>query len=276
MTEQPAFSLAYLTVFGTPPGRHVEIAAKAGYNHVGLRLTPLADGEEPFPLLTDPEAVRDLKQKLQDTGLGVLDVEAVRLGPDDDPEEHRRLIEVGREIGAKHLTVHLPDTDRGRATEHFARICQIAAPLGLTAELEFLPWTSTRDLAAAAEIVANAGQPNGGILVDSLHFFRSSSTVEQVTDLPSEVFRMVQLCDAPTKAPIGDEALIHAARTDRYLPGEGGLDLVSLVAALPDVPYSLEVPNEAMRRDMGTQEFARRVFEAGRRLVIGAAGVSGS
>ena len=33
--------------------------------------------------------------------------------------------------------------------------------------------------------------------------------------------------------------------------------------AIPRVPYSLEVPNDVMRNDLGVEEFARRVLRAG-------------
>jgi hypothetical protein len=64
--------------------------------------------------------------------------------------------------------------------------------------------------------------------------------------------------------------LIQAARSARSLPGEAGLDLRPLIKALPRVPYSLEVPNEVMRSDLGDEEFALRVLEASRRFLAAA------
>ena len=61
----------------------------------------------------------------------------------------------------------------------------MAAGHGLTAVLEFMPWTAVRDLQAAREIVEAAGRPNGGILVDALHLDRSGSTLDQVAALPA-------------------------------------------------------------------------------------------
>ena len=271
MTKRPEFSLAYLTVLGTAPEAQVEIAAEAGYDHVGLRLVPVVDGEPEFPFFSDPTLVRRLVRRLNATGLTVLDVEVIRLGPEDHPRDYGGFLDIAREIGARHLTVHLPDPDRERATDRFAELCEMAGTLGMDADLEFLPWTATPDLVAAAAIVTGAGQSNGGVLVDALHFFRSNSTVLQVQDLPTDVFGLMQLCDAPRDAPTSEAELIHAARTGRSVPGGGELALRSLVEALPQVPYSLEVPNVAMCQELGVQEFVRHVLESSRRFVTEAA-----
>lgn len=267
MSAIPEFSLAYLTVVGEHPHRMVEIAAGAGYDFVGMRFNPVADGEVAFPFLDDRTFVRDFLSALDANDMRVLDVELIRIGPDDDPDDYAHFIEVAHEIGARHLVVQLPDPDRARAAAHLARICDLAAEYDLTADLEFIPWTPTCDLAAAAEIVHLADRPNAGILVDTLHFDRSGSSVPQLRLLSPDVFRLIQLCDAPRESPLTDEDMIRIARGARGLPGEAGLDLRPLIEALPMVPYSLEVPNDFMREALGDDEYARRVLEASRRFV---------
>lgn len=267
MDGHPKFSLAYLTVIGTPPLRMVDMAARAGYDYVSVRFNAVTDDEVPFPFLTDPTLVRDFNKRLEATGLAVLDAELIRIGPDDRPAEYRAFIEVAAEVGAKHLIVQLPDPNRDRAAENLFKICEMAAPFGMTADLEFIPWTPVCDLAAAAEIVHKADHPGSGILIDTLHFDRSDSSVPQLRVIPPDMFRLIQLCDAPREAPHSDDGLISAARTARSMPGQGGIDLRPLVEALPMVPYSLEVPNEVMRRDIGTQEFVRRLLDTSREFL---------
>jgi len=261
--SRPEFSLAYLTAFGTPPARMVEIAAETGYDYVSLRLTPVTDHEPTFPFFTEPSVVADVKAHMADTGISVLDVELIRVGPDDDPADYGRFMEVASDLGARHLIMQLPDPDRSRAAERFAQICRMASPHRMTVDLEFIPWSTTEDLAAAVEIVTKADQSNGGVLIDTLHFARSKSSLADLEMLPEHLFNFVQLCDAPFEAPRTHEGLINAARTARSLPGEAGLDLRPLVEAIPRVPYSLEVPNDIMRKDLGVEEFARRVLRAG-------------
>jgi sugar phosphate isomerase/epimerase len=264
---RPEFSLAHLTVLGTTPLELIDIAAAAGYDYASIRTAPVAPGDHVAPLVGDPAMVRDVVHRLADTGVRVLDVELARLGPDEEPDRYLRVFEAAAEVGARHVIGQLPDPDRGRAAERFGRLCDLARDFGLTVELEFPSWTPTGDLATAAGIVATADRANAGILVDALHFFRSGSSLDQLAALPSTWFRFVQLCDAPAAAPATMGEVIHAARSARSLPGYGGLPLGDLLDLLPAGPYSLEVPNDVLRRELGSREFARLVLTLARTVV---------
>jgi sugar phosphate isomerase/epimerase len=264
---RPEFSLAHLTVLGTTPTELIEVAAGAGYDYASIRTTPVAPGEQLTPLAGDPAMVREVVRRLADTGLRVLDVELARLGPDDDPDQYLPMFEAAAEIGAHHVIGQLPDPDRARATEHFGRLCDLALDFGLTVDLEFPSWTPTGDLTTAADIVTAADRANGGILVDTLHFFRSRSSLDHLATLPTTWFRFVQLCDAPASGPPSVDETVRVARSGRALPGYGGLRLGELLDLLPAGPYSLEVPNDVLRRELGTSEFARLILALARDVV---------
>jgi len=263
----PEFSLAHLTVLGTTPTELIEIAAGAGYDYASIRTTPVAPGEQVTPLTGHPAMVREVVHRLADTGLRVLDVELARLGPDDHPDQYLQMLEVAAEVGARHVISQLPDPDRTRATERFGQLCDLARDFGLTVDLEFPSWTPTGDLATAAAIVAAADRTNGGILVDTLHFFRSRSSLDQLATLPAAWFRFVQLCDGPASAPPSVDETVRVARSGRALPGYGGLHLGELLDLLPAGPYSLEVPNDVLRQELGTRELARLVLTLARAVV---------
>ena len=265
----PEFSLAHLTVLGTTPLELIDIAAGAGYDYASIRTTAVAPGEHVTPLAGDPAMVRRVVHRLADTGVQVLDVELARLGPGDEPDRYLHVFEAAAEVGARHVIGQLPDPDRARATDRFGRLCDLALDFGLTVDLEFPSWTDTGDLATAAAIITSVDRTNAGILIDALHFFRSQSSLDQVTALPRTWFRVIQLCDAPPTAPSTVEALIHTARSARSLPGYGGLPLSELLDLLPPGPYSLEIPNDVLRRELGTAEFARLVLTLARALVAG-------
>ena len=78
---------------------------------------------------------------------------------------------------------------------------------------------------------------------------------------------LLALCDAPATPPATVDGVIHAARSARSLPGYGGLPLPELLDLLPAGPYSLEVPNDVLRRELGTAEFARLLLTLARALV---------
>jgi sugar phosphate isomerase/epimerase len=260
------FSLAHLTVLGTSPLELIDIAAGAGYDYASIRTTAVAPGEQVTPLAGDPSMVRQVVHRLADTGMRVLDVELARLGPDEEPDQYLPVLEVAAEVGARHVIGQLPDPDRTRATDRFGRLCDLALDFGLTVDLEFPSWSATGDLATAAAIVGAVDRSNAGILIDTLHFFRSPSSLDQLTTLPRAWFRFIQLCDAPAMAPASVDGVIHAARAARSLPGYGGLPLRELLALLPPGPYSLEVPNDVLHRELGTAGFARLLLTLARAL----------
>ena len=75
------------------------------------------------------------------------------------------------------------EPDPARMTANFAALCDAAAPYGLSCDLEPMPWCSVASVRDAARIVAAADRPNGAVLVDALHFFRSASTLDDVKRL---------------------------------------------------------------------------------------------
>jgi sugar phosphate isomerase/epimerase len=267
VTVAARFSLAHLTVLGTTPLELIDIAAGAGYDYASIRTTPVARGEVITPLAGDPAMVRLVVDRLGDTGVQVLDVELARLRPHDEPDDYLAVFEAAAAVGARHVIGQLPDPDRARATDRFGRLCDLALDFGLTVDLEFPSWSETGDLGAAVAVVEAVGRANAGVLIDALHFFRSGSSPDDLSALPRGWFRFVQLCDAPAEAPSTVDGVIHAARAARSLPGYGGLPLAGLLGRLPAVPYSLEVPNDVLRREMGTAAYARLVLAAARAVV---------
>ncbi len=263
------FSLAYLTVLGTPPRQMIEIAAETGYDFVSLRLAPVTPEEPRFPFMTDAALVKDVIKTLDETGVSLLDVELIRTDPGTTVADFNPYVERATEMGARHLITQIPESDRARAIETFLEICELAAPHGLSVDLEFIPWSPTADLDDAAEIVTKAAQPNGGVLIDTLHFSRSHSSPARLADLPVDLFHFVQLCDAQAPTSDADEELIRVARSERQPPGEGVIELGPIVDALPVIPYALEVPNDVMRQELGALEYSRRVLEATKRFFDG-------
>jgi 4-hydroxyphenylpyruvate dioxygenase len=260
------YSVANLTALGLAPPVLVDTAADAGYRYVGLRLTRVTPDEPHFPLLSDPGLMRETKSRLADSGVEVLDVELIRLGPDDDPYTYLPILEAGAELGARHVITQLPDPDRGRKTERFATLCDLAKPLGLTIDLEFLPWTDTRDLTDAVHVLRAVARPNAAILVDLLHFARSGSSLADLRKLPRRWFNFAHVCDAPAEIPATDEGLIHTARFDRLFPGQGGIDVRGILAALPaGIPYALEIPRATLAAQVGEKDYVRLAIAAARR-----------
>lgn len=264
------FSLAHLTVLNSTPQEMVAIAARTGYRWVSLRVTSVTPDEPKYPLQHDRVMMNETKAIMADTGVGVLDVELARMDPATEPEAYLSLLEATAELGARDIIAQLPDLDRERATERFARLCDLAKPFGIHVNLEFVTWTETPDVASAAAVLSAVNRTNGGLLVDSLHFSRSNCSLEELKRLPREWFRVAQLCDAPRQPPATREGLIHAARNERQFLGEGGLDVRGIVECLPaSTRFSLEIPNVTLAKAVGEEECARRAIRTAEKCLEG-------
>ena len=259
----PEYSLAHLTVLGLSPPRMVAVAAQTGYSYVGLRLNAVTADEPRYPLHRDRTMLLETKRQLAATGVRVLDIELIRVTPDFDVRDYDELLDVSADLGARHLLAQGADANLERVTEHFAQLCSAAAKRNLTADIEFVTWTETANLARAAAIVRGAAQSNGGLLIDTLHFSRSNDRVAELAQLPRSWFHYAQVCDAPSEPPKTLDGLIFAARNERMFPGAGGLDLQGILGALPaGIPYSLEIPMAALAKQVGFEQCARLAIES--------------
>jgi sugar phosphate isomerase/epimerase len=264
----PKFSLAALTVLELAPPELVEVAAACGYDHVGIRLLPAVPGALAYPLMDDAAGLKETLARLDATGVTVADLEVVAFQPETDVATFSAFFETGAQLGAKNILVAGYDPDLGRFADRFAKFCEAAAPHGLTADLEFMPWTSVPDLRTANRIVAQVGLPNAGVLVDALHFDRSESLLGELVRLPADRLHYWQLCDGPTERPATTEEMMHAARYERMFPGEGGIDLVSLARAMPaDIPVSIEVPTASLAKTLNAEARARRALEGAKKVL---------
>ena len=267
----PSFSLAALTVLELAPPALIDVAAACGYDHVGIRLLPAMAGGIAYPLMDDEAGLKETLARLDATGITVADLEVVAFRPETEIASFAAFFETGARLGAKNILVAAYDPDLARFTDRYAGFCEAAAPYGLTADLEFMPWTFVPNLAAANRIVAQAGQPNAGVLVDALHFDRSNSSIAELARVPAHRLHYWQLCDGPAERPATTEQMIHAARYERMFPGEGGIDLVPLARAMPaDIAISIEVPTAELAKTMDAKTRARRALAAARNVIAAA------
>lgn len=237
-------SLAFLTVADIGPVEAIRLAAETGYAMVGLRLLPAAPGEPSYPLMEDDALLARARAALADSGVRVGDVEIVRLGPEPDFGLFARLCRRAGQLGARHVLVAGDDPEEARLTGSFARFAAMAHDHGLTADLEFMPWTAVPDLACARRVVEGAGHPAGGVLIDALHLDRAPTALAEVAAMPPGLIHYVQFCDGPVPYDPAHAALIAVARGARLFPGQGGIDLAGLARAIPPgTTVSIEVPN---------------------------------
>jgi sugar phosphate isomerase/epimerase len=271
--------IGHLTMLDVAPPELVTVAQEAGFDAVGIRAAPASPVEEAWPMKPGSPMVAETSRRLADSGIRVLDVEIIRIVAGTDPYSYRPLFETGAQLGASFVNVLADDADFGRARDTFAAIALEAATFGLRPVLEAMIYTRVRNLADAITIVDGSG---GGVTVDPLHLRRFGGKPEQLYAIDRSLLLYYQLCDAPLAVPtelprprrlprgqpLDVDDLAFEARAARLLPGEGELPLEQIVAAMPpDIPVSVEAPNQERFEALGALEYARRARRSVDRLL---------
>ena len=235
-------SIAHLTVLDADPVTLVEAAAAGGFQSIGLRIVPPMPTDKIVPVVGDETLIRAMEAKLDETGVRILDIEAVWLMPETDVAGLEPALALGARLGASHLLVvgHDPDPDRLR--ENFGKLCDLAARYSITIALEMMSYVELHSLAQANALLKDVGRKNVSLLIDALHFYRSGAKPEDLAAIDPGLFHYIHLCDAKL-AHSGTEGLRTEGRGGRFYPGEGELPLASLMNALPDnIPVAIEAP----------------------------------
>ena len=275
MNTAPEVGVDHLTMLDVSPPDLVTIAREAGFDSVSPRVAASTPGEEPWPMDAGSPMLEETVRRLDDTGIRVLAVEVVRIGPGTKREDYERALESGARLGARYVTVNADDPDIGRTCETFAALSADARSYGLRPLIEPIFYTRVSNLDEAVYVAERSG--GGGVLLDTLHFQRYGGRLEQLRSLDPELLSYVQLCDAPLAPPSGlprpsrmprgqstdGTDLQLESRAMRLLPGDGELPLAEFLATLPEgIPVSVEAPVLSLWETLTPVEFARRAREA--------------
>jgi sugar phosphate isomerase/epimerase len=218
------------------------LAARAGgFDAVGLWVEP-ADWTA--------ATTREVRGVLADTGLPVLDVEVIWLKPDSTMDDHRKVIDIGAELGAANVLCVSSDPDHGRTADRLADLCRHAEGSGMRVALEFGIFTEVRNLSQAMAVLDRVGHPLRALLVDPIHVDRSGTTLAEIAAVDPALIPYAQFCDARATRP--DPADFDAVITDaidlREQCGEGALPLTALREVLPPgIALSIELRSAALR-----------------------------
>ncbi len=262
---RPEFSLAHLTVMGCPPPEMIYIAARAGYDYVSVRTIFMGlPGEPNYGLARNPDLYAKTKRALDTTGVRLHDIELARVKEGIDPKTYVPEFEIAARLGARAVLSSIWTSDRAFYLDTFAAICDLARPFGLTVDLEPVPIAGVHDLAGAVDVLRAVQRPNAGLMVDTHHFHRARDNPADLAALPREWFHFAQICDASAAIPTDREEMIHVMREARLYVGEGGIDIASILHAMPRIPYSIELPHLEHVHETGYAEHAFRCLETAR------------
>lgn len=239
-------------------------AARVGFAGLGLWH---ADIEHQLETRT----LEEMKQIFDEAGLKYLQVEFLQdfwLDNGDPLREasdarRRLLFDTAAAMGAHHVKVgNIPGTpcELPKLTEAFAELCEDAAKHTLAPVVyEFMPPdVNVHTLDTALQLVQDAGQPNGGLAIDTWHMAKLGIAPDELRRIPLQYLTWVELSDGQREDmpdPV-DETINH-----RRLPGEGEFDVHAYVEVCHEVgyqgPWGVEVLSAELRSLPIEEEFQR-------------------
>jgi sugar phosphate isomerase/epimerase len=245
-------------------------AARAG-GFAGLGLS-LASYREALISYDD----EDLMAMLRQHDLVLSEIESIGMpGPgaqDSFRTSVAAILAMADVFAADHFFVVATDNVSGDDhVETFRWLCDECAPHGLRVGIEAMdiPGVSgIRDVATALAVARRAGRANGGLMIDTYHYFNGPSTWSDLEEIPGEMVIGIQISDGGVPRVAADyiEDTLHF----RAPPGEGAFDLVQFVRVMDrigaDVPYSVEVIDDDLQR-LTPEEAGRRLGNATRAVL---------
>lgn len=249
------------------PGRHLspldlrfraEAVAAAGFTGIGFTIDDIEAAQATYGL---PQ----VKRICEDLGLVHLEVELLEnwwttgIRRRESDQTRRSLLAAAEVLGARQIKIGpdvevvdgavppLVDVAHWAAGLH--ELATQAAEAGTRVALEPLPFSNITDFRSAAELVAAAGHPAAGLVVDIWHLERGPSTLADLAQVPGDTVFAVELNDAP--APQSPD-LFRDTIDHRVLCGEGTFNVTGFVQTLQQIgfagPWGVEIISEAHRR----------------------------
>lgn len=218
----------------------LSLAAQAGFKTVGLRMNKVLD------YLATGKTVEQAKQLIVKYGLDPLEMNffpnwifTPKAKQGEIFAKFRDFAEKAQQLGCKILVCptsyeDLNGKDTGMAVANYRGICKIAAEYGLTAGLEFVPWSEVGNVKKAWEIIEQVNEPHGGLVLDCFHYFEGGSTLADLEKVPVEKVVMFHITDLER---VVTDNLVTLCRNHRPLPGEGEYNFDDLLKYLTDRNY---------------------------------------
>lgn len=273
--------IEFISAMGMPPDDFVRLAGDLGVSRISLSPRPITDNPHGYPawdLTTDPALVRATRGAMEECSVRLGQAEGFLIMPGIEIADSEAMLDMMTQLGAPAVNAVVIEPDQKRALDQYSALAEMAADRGQLAMVEFMPMMlPPGNLAEALDFTAKSDAPNGRVLIDSMHFYRSGSRSAELAGIDLSSIGYIQLCDVPMPETAGattEEGMQgygEEARHHRLCPGEGDLPLGEFLAALPrDLTVGLEVPMLAKAQaGISPEEVLRPCVEAARKLLDG-------
>jgi 2-keto-myo-inositol isomerase len=243
------FCLNTAIIKSTPLERQIELAQAAAFRQIGLWL------DDVKAAMAQGESLGEIKAKLDSSGLRVAELCFLGGWMDADETKLKEVLiqthyicEISRALGCK-IVVTIPALGPGwlnGAPERFRQVCQVATKYGIRIALEFPGIAAeVNNLRSARDLVTAAACPNGGLIIDTFHFFLGGSKIADFEHMaPGDIF-LVHVSDA-MNLPMEKLRMPHDNRT---FPGEGTIDFAPVFEQLNRLHYDGAISLEIWNRE---------------------------
>src|SRR5262249_28369844 len=186
----------------------------------------------------------DLVAMARNHGVVVSEIESISMpgpaGRDALAEEMERILHVADVFAADRFFIiasdNVPLDDH---VETFAWVSDQCAEHGVSVGLEFMniPGVSgVRDLKTAWTLVERAGRKNGGLCVDTYHYFNGPNDWHDLAEVDGDHVMMIQLSDG--HLPRDNDDYVEDTLHNRLPPGQGDFDLPRFVQTMRELGVS--------------------------------------
>jgi sugar phosphate isomerase/epimerase len=263
----------FISVLAMPPVEHIRLAAKLGCNRISLAPAPFTANPHGYAAwsLRDDQALRsEVKTMLAGEGVALSIGEGFLIWPSAGMELSLADLDLFAEVGCERVNVVAVEPDRSVAVDQLGSFARLANERGLKATVEFMPGTVLGDFNTALAARSEVGDGNLSLLVDTMHFGCSGSSLADLAACDTAAIKYLQVCDAWLDAADDQAAYGEIAKHNRLPPGEGELPVQAILAAAPrDVPVGIELPRLSLagqgiapeERLLGAVATTRRMLE---------------
>lgn len=280
MPRQPAlrndltFTMPFSNVLHLPFAEKIEATRLAGFQELSIQ------PQEVQRIVASGLSIRDMNSLAADNGVHIsrldplctwnphwspINMDAVFI--DDHAMTSSEFFAIAQALGCRQMSLNATFAADAYAFDdlvaHYAAICARAQEHGMVCDLEPIPMWGVRSLEQGWDVVREAGMPNGGLVLDTLHFVRSQSKLETLAGIPGEVIHCVQLCDGVH--PLAADTTLEADCFNRMWPGKGNFPLQGIVSLLEQIGGLNHVGPEVfsvLNQQMSAKDVARNCREA--------------
>lgn len=254
----------------------INSAAKAGFTALELREDKLAD-------YLIENSMQSLKDLLDELGLVVCTINSIEITQqqgegikhDEIMEKLEWMCKMAQELGADSLVTAPLFNDNNWTFEQnkeylvkiYHKMSNIGTKYGIRLGFEVIAHSTAMvpNLKNALEIIEAIDRENVGLCFDCFAFHGNDSKLDTIAKIPKDKLFMVHINDAK----VGIDK-INLGEQDRRFPGEGEIDLKSVISSIKDVGYDGAFSTELITPyiwEWDVQEAVNKAYETTNKVI---------